>query len=126
MSSRGNPPEPAADHTVPLWTPYVQLVLPPSSAPTASGPPSSGCLENIHHSPSFTLDEKARLVFVLLGEEGEAGPDQALSTLHPAPQKDTISKQRQDNEVKGGEHAFADSTLRFDPVVHHCVPVLSC
>lgn len=41
-----------------------------------------------------------------------------------APLKDTVSKQRQDDEVAGREHAFADSTLRLDPVVHHGVPVL--
>lgn len=39
--------------------------------------------------------------------------------------KDTVSKQRQDDEVKGREHAFADAALRLDPVIHHCVPVLS-
>lgn len=40
--------------------------------------------------------------------------------------KDTVSKQREDDEVDRGEHATAHSSLRFDPMIHHCIPVLSC
>lgn len=62
------------------------------------------------------------------GKKRRAGPGRHRPTDHqgPAPcaQKDTVSKQRQDDEIKGREHAFADSTLRLDPVVHHRVPVL--
>lgn len=37
--------------------------------------------------------------------------------------KDTVTKQRQDDEVNGGEHPRADAALRLYPVVHHRVPV---
>lgn len=40
-------------------------------------------------------------------------------------EKDTVSEQREDDEVDGGEHATPHSSLRFDPVIHHCIPVLS-
>lgn len=39
--------------------------------------------------------------------------------------EDTVSKEREDDEVDGGEHAAANPSLRLDPVVHDGVPVLA-
>lgn len=38
---------------------------------------------------------------------------------------DTVSEEREDDEVDGGEHAAADASLRLDAVVHDGVPVLA-
>lgn len=40
--------------------------------------------------------------------------------------KDTVSEQREHDEVDGGPHAGLHSSLRANPVVHHLIPVLSC
>lgn len=39
--------------------------------------------------------------------------------------QDTVSKEREDDEVDGGEHAASNASLRLDAVVHHSVPVLT-
>lgn len=39
--------------------------------------------------------------------------------------EDTVSKQREHDEVDRGEHAAANASLRLDPVVHDGVPVLA-
>lgn len=39
--------------------------------------------------------------------------------------EDTVSKQREDDEVDGGPHAILHASLRADAVVHHLVPVLA-
>lgn len=38
---------------------------------------------------------------------------------------DTVSEEREDDEVDGREHAAADASLGLDPVVHDGVPVLA-
>lgn len=40
--------------------------------------------------------------------------------------EDTVSKQRENDEVNRGEHAAANPSLRLDPMVHDSVPVLTC
>ena len=40
-------------------------------------------------------------------------------------EKDTVSKEREHNEIDRGEHAAANPSLRLDPVVHDGVPILS-
>lgn len=40
--------------------------------------------------------------------------------------KDTITNQREHNEVDGGPHAILYASLRADPVIHHLVPVFTC
>lgn len=42
---------------------------------------------------------------------GFHGKNATYDPLAHSPKKDTVSKQRQDDEVKGREHAFAHSTL---------------
>lgn len=39
--------------------------------------------------------------------------------------EDTVSKECEDDEVDGGEHATPNASLRLDAVVHHSVPVLA-
>ena len=39
---------------------------------------------------------------------------------------DTVSKQGEDDEIDGGPHARANTSLGADAVVHHLVPVLTC
>lgn len=39
--------------------------------------------------------------------------------------EDTVSKEREDDEVDRGEHATANASLRLDPVVHDRIPVLA-
>lgn len=39
--------------------------------------------------------------------------------------EDTVSKEREDDEVDRGEHAAANTSLRLDPVIHHGIPVLA-
>lgn len=41
-------------------------------------------------------------------------------------EEDTVAKECQNNEVDGGKHATTNSSLRFDPMIHDSIPVLSC
>lgn len=38
---------------------------------------------------------------------------------------DTVSKQGEDDEIDGGPHARANTSLGADAIVHHLVPVLT-
>lgn len=40
-------------------------------------------------------------------------------------QEDTVSKECEDDEVDGEGHAAANASLRFNPVVHDSIPVLT-
>lgn len=69
------------------------------------------CVKGIN--PHVTDDTQVRPVTVL------------QHSLFFRQEKDTVSKQREDDEVDGGEHATPHSSLRFDPMIHHRIPVLS-
>lgn len=38
---------------------------------------------------------------------------------------DTVAKKREDDEEDREGHALVDSSLRFDAIIHHHVPVLA-
>lgn len=39
--------------------------------------------------------------------------------------EDTVSKECEDYEIDGGEHAAVNASLRLNAMVHHSVPVLT-
>lgn len=39
--------------------------------------------------------------------------------------RDTVAKKREYNEEDREGHALVDSTLRFDAIIHHHIPVLA-
>lgn len=39
--------------------------------------------------------------------------------------EDTVSKQCENDEINGGEHATPHPSLRLNPVIHDSIPVLT-
>lgn len=65
----------------------------------------------------FNLKQFFHISFLLL---------QTLTKLEfPDAKEDTVSKEREHDEVNRGEHAAANTSLRLDPVVHDSIPVLA-
>lgn len=46
-------------------------------------------------------------------------------TFGEGAKEDTVSEEREHNEVDGGEHSPAHTPRRLNPVVHHRIPVLA-